>query len=388
MKRLLYALARPAFARARRRTIVPERVRSVLVIKLCCIGDVLFTSPMLRALHAQLPQARITYLVSDWCRELVTALPGVTDAIGLDPYSAPHLFEKVRRTFRAVREIRSRRFDAALILHRSGLAAFLPALSGVPVRIGFDWEGQGFSLTHPLPFRSGAHEVDRYLDCLRPLGVAPGTTDLEMNVPASAQDRADRFLAERADLHAGMPLVAVFPGGGVNPGTVMLTKRWTVAGYQEICRRLDRQYGARLLFVGSAGDAEVNDTVLMGAALTAPVVRAEGRTGLLQTAALLKRCDLFIGGDSGPLYLAAAVGTPTVSIFGPSDPALVAPRGARHRTIRRRLDCSPCYTPETVLRGSASTCRLGRPICMEEVPTAEVGQAVEELLREKGFTPR
>jgi len=144
-----------------------------------------------------------------------------------------------------------------------------------------------------------------------------------------------------------------------------------------------------LILLGSAKDAEVGDAVLAGQTFDLPVIRAEGRATLLQTAALLQRCDLFIGGDSGPLHVAAAAGAATVSVFGPTDPELLAPRGRRHRYVRKRLACSPCYTPLTVQdEAGAASCRLGVPICMLEVSAADVLRAADELLLEKGFVAR
>jgi len=381
MKRLLFGLGGWWFA-STRRPLVAAGIQNILVIKLCCIGDILFSTPLLRALHTHFPRARISYMVSPGCRELVSHHAAVSGILEYDPYTRVNLLRKLARAWKAVQAIRAGRFDAVLVLHRSAGAALLPALAGVPVRIGFNWEGQGFSLTHSVPYRCEAHEVDRYLDCLRPLGLGPEGQDLELQVTDETEAFADSLLG--GAVGAG-PLIAIFPGGGINPGTVMLTKRWSVAGYRDVCRDLNQRFGARLLFIGNADDAVINDAVLGRDDYQPPVIRAEGRATLLQTAALLKRCDLFIGNDSGPLHIAAAVGTPTVSVFGPTDPALLAPRGKWHRVVHKSLACSPCYTPVTVLKGKATTCLLGTPVCMLDIAAADVLAVAEAVLREKGF---
>jgi ADP-heptose:LPS heptosyltransferase len=102
-------------------------------------------------------------------------------------------------------------------------------------------------------------------------------------------------------------------------------------------------------------------------------------------AALLERCDLFIGGDSGPLHLAAAVDTPTVGIYGPTDPKRLAPRGTWHRVVAQAAPCAPCYTPDTVHLEDVTVCRQGNPICMLEIKPGDVLDAAGDLLHKKGF---
>jgi lipopolysaccharide heptosyltransferase II len=388
MKRLLLKLGRLLFFWARRRPIVTAHIQRILVIKLCCLGDVLFTSPLTRALKENFPRARITYLASDWVRELAGALPGVQDTILLDPYTARGWTEKLWRAWQAIRRLRRLRYDAALVLHRSPGASLVAWLGGVRLRIGFDWQGQGFALTHPVVFDPHRHEVDRYLDTLLPLGASSVGDQLELNLPEEAEQYASHVLSEAGFRPGNVPLVAVFPAGGVNPGTTMYSKRWTPQGFREVCAVLGQRYGSRLVFVGGPGDADVADEILGNQSLLPEPIRLEGRASLLQTAAVLKACDLFIGGDSGPLYMADAVGTPTVGLYGPSDPELVAPRGPWHRTVRHEVPCAPCYTPETVMEGQANVCSQGTPACMLELPASEVLRAADELLRKRGFKPR
>lgn len=388
LTKILLKIAWLLFTPVRRRPIITANIQRILVIRLCCIGDVLFTTPLLRALKANYPRARISYLISPWCRELLAASKYVDEVIEFDAYRKEGWWRKLRRIRKALADVRAGRFDLALVLHRTSLSSLLPMLGRVRWRVGFNWESQGFSLTHPVPFRAEAHEVDRCLDCLEPLAAAPEGNYLELEPPPEAQEFAETFLAERGIRPSASPLIAIFPGGGMNPGTVMNTKRWTVAGYRELCRELAQRFNARLLFVGSREDAQVADAVLAGEPLEPAPIRAEGQTTLLQLAALLQHCDLFIGNDSGPLHIAAAVRTPTISIFGPTDPALLAPRGNQHRFVRQWVSCAPCYTPLNVHTAAANTCRLGSPVCMLEITAADVYAAACELLHAKGYQPR
>jgi len=383
VKKMLLKIAGLCFRR--RKPVVAANIRRILVIKLCCIGDFLFTTPLLRALAANYPQARMTYMVGSWGRELVAADPRVSDMIIFDAYDQAGIFTKISRIWKAVREIRKGDFDLAFVLHRTPLAGIMAAAGGARIRIGFDWEGNGFSLTYPVAFRGDHHEVDRNLDCLKALAAAPEGNWMELNPPAEALDAAEAFLRRHPWTRSHGPLIAVFPGGGVNPGTVMTTKRWSAAGYRDVCRQLVQHFNARLLLVGSAQDKRIVDEILEDEAGAKDVVRAEGKTKLVGLAGLLKLCDLFIGGDSGPLHIAAAVGTPTVALFGPTDPDLLAPRGKAHRVVRKPLACAPCFTPRK-RQGEDAGCPLGTVQCMREITAEDVMCAAEELLatRDKG----
>jgi lipopolysaccharide heptosyltransferase II len=385
MKRWLFWLLQLFFWGARRRRLVAANTQRILVIKLCCIGDVLFTTPLLRALHANFPRAHVAYMVCPWCRDLVRVNPYVQQVLDFDAYTPASWPRKLGRAWQALQDIRRGHYDAAIVLHRSGLATLLPFLAGVPIRIGWDWQGQGFSLTHPVPYRGEAHEVDRALDCLRPLGAGTEGEALEIPTTPEARQFAEDFLQTQGAGAKPGPLVAIFAGGGVNPGTVMNTKRWKPMGFLEVCRELVRAYGARLIFVGMQNDAEVGDVILADTELHKTVIRAEGKTDLLQLAALLEMCDLFVGGDSGPLHLAAAVDTPTVSVYGPTDPKRLAPRGPWHRVVVHPTPCAPCYTPDTVHQEDVTVCRRGNPICMLEVSAEDVLDAAGDLLHKKGF---
>ncbi|MEW6516870.1 MAG: lipopolysaccharide heptosyltransferase II [candidate division FCPU426 bacterium] len=388
MKSALMGWGRRWFSRKPARDLTGFEPRRILVVKLCCLGDILFATPVVRALKARYPGARIGYLVTAYCRDLVAADPRVDDIIEFNAYDPGTLPAKLLRAWPVVRKLRQQRFDLAVVLHRSPLAGLMAAASAIPVRLGFDWQGEGFSLTHPVLFRPEAHEIDRNLDCLRPLGLEVRDTATEL-VPSPAADAAaETFLAQAGAGDQSRPLIAVFPAGGVNPGTVMVTKRWPVEGYREVCARLSRRFGARLVLVGSRDDAAVGDELAAGLGPDAPLLRAEGKTTLMVLAALLRRCDLFIGGDSGPLHMAAAVGTPTVSLFGPTDPRLLAPRGAAHRVLFKSPECAPCYNPLTIRQGQAVACRQGNLVCLRSLTPEMVLEAAGELLAQKGFEPR
>jgi len=385
MKKLFCLIAQFIFSLFPHKPIVAANIQRILVIKLCCIGDILFTTPLLRALKTEFPRSQITYMVCSWCRELAAADPCVHDIIEFNAYDQVSRMKKIKRAWQVIREIRRHRFDLALVLHRTPWAGVLTALGGVPIRIGFDWEKGGFAHTHRIPFRAEAHEIDRYLDCLQPLGIYAQRKEPELQPPPAVEKAAAAFLNQHGYNKESGPLIAVFPAGGVNPGTVMTTKRWSLAGYQSLCQQLINLYHARILLVGNQDDIKIGDQLVADQPWGASVIRSEGKTSLLLLAALLRQCTLFIGGDSGPLHMADAVGIPTVSLFGPTDPKLLAPRGQQHRVINKLLPCSPCYNPLTVRQADVTVCREQNLACMQNITSQEVLGAVEELLSLKGY---
>lgn len=368
---------------APRKPIVTAQLEHLLIIKLCCIGDVLFTTPLTRAIKKHYPWVRLSYLVTSWCQPLVAANSDVDEVMAFNIYQQPSLLAKVKSIYHIVQALRKRKIDAVLVLHRTPLSGLLTALSRIPIRIGFDWQGQGFALTHPVPFRAEAHEVDRHLDCLRPLGLASADNQPELVPKQHVMDEAKQLLQQVNCDVKQRPLIALFPGGGVNPGTTMMTKRWTLTGYRQLCHLLIRHYHAQLLLVGNDDDATIGDELIrQDTLLQHNLRRCEGQTGLLSLAGVLQQCDCFIGGDSGPLHMADAVGCATVGIFGPTDPALLAPRSRHHRTVKQAVPCSPCFTPWQL---DTTTCRIGTCQCMTAVTAEQVFEAVQELLDEKGF---
>lgn len=387
-KTAAFGALRPWFGRRPAASLGPFEPRRILVIKLCCLGDILFATPVVRALKNRWPRAHLAYMVGAYCRDLVAADPRVDEIIEFNAYDPGPAWVKLGRAWPVIRHLRKERFDLAVVLHRSPLSGLMAAAGGIPVRLGFDWEGEGFSLTHPVPFRPDAHEIDRNLDCLKPLGLDTADTRTELTPSPAAEAAAEALLQALGAEAGGRPLIAVFPAGGVNPGTVMVTKRWPVAGYREVCAQLARRFGARLLLVGNRDDAAVGDELAAGWAEAQPLIRAEGRTPLLVLGAMLRRCSLFIGGDSGPLHMAAAVGTPTVSLFGPTDPRLLAPRGEAHRVLFKSPECAPCYNPITVRQGGVTVCRQGSLICLQSLTPELVLEAAAELLAGKGFRPK
>lgn len=360
--------------------------QKILFVKLCCIGDIVFTTPALRALRSAFPSAHLTFLAASWVKEIVRQLPSVDEIMLFDaPLWDGRIVKKTIATMGLVSRLRAARFDLLIVGHRNRFFPLLGYLAGIRTRIGFE-RGGGRLLTHAVSFRSEVYEARRYLDLLAPLGISweDETPRLEISDDARRESVA-RLSAEGVE--PGAMLVAVHAGGGENPGTRMTIKRWDLRRYVEVCTTLLEETPASILLIGGQGDKELNDEIVRSLPQQARRVRnLAGRVPLGSIPGLLGTCRLVVGGDTGPVHLAAAVGTPTLYLFGPSDPRLVAPHQPNVRWLWHRVACSPCYTPETVLqkkyfRGKEFICHTGTHECLEALTAREVAETIRSMLR-------
>jgi heptosyltransferase-2 len=356
-----------------------KTIKKILIIKLCCVGDILFTTPAIRALRQGFPKTHLAYLVGSWSKEIIEDNPHLDEIIVYDvPAHSSCRWRAFIRTLDCLRELRKKKFDLAIVFHRTSFSSLFALLGGIPQRIGFDYAGRGRFLTHKVIFDGSKHEVDRHLDVVISLGLESAGQATEMKVMSKEESYASSLLWANG-VRAEDRIIAILAGGGKNPGVFMPTKRWHPTKFAQLADTMIKEYKAKIIFVGGPGDEEVVRKVVSG--MKNESVDLVGKTTFKQLAAVLKRCQLFIGGDSGPLHIAAAVGTPTIGIFGPLDPRLVAPRGKNHIAVCKNISCSPCYRPDTGLTiHDFSNCPKGTVECMEKITTEDVLAAVHQQM--------
>lgn len=306
---------------------------NILLLKPGAIGDLLQITPVIRALVRKFPDARITVLVGNE--------PSV-DLFRHNPYIAEVIvFEKKgrHRSWRAMaglrREIGGRRFDLVVNFQRSNLKAWWIVSSCFPCRVLVYRKAKGRIV----------HAVVNHLEAVAPLGIDPVGADptLEMHVGQEDDRWADELIAKENP--SERPLVAL------NVGASHPVNRWPIGQFAELARRLYAEAGATVLLVGGAGDRVLSDAVRDEAKV--PLIDLVGKTSLLQLGALLKKCAVVVSGDTGPMHMATAVGTPVVALFGAADPERTGPVGEGHKVLQARgVDCVPCrsrrcgHTPE------------------------------------------
>lgn len=312
-----------------------DAASSILIIKPCCLGDVTLSTPVISNLHNYYPKAKISYAVSKWSRPVLENNPQLAAIMDTG-------FDGSRFTWREyltlARKLRQQRFDAALVLDRSPLLALLPWLAGVKVRAGLDSLNRGFALNYKAKIRPGEprHEAEIYLDVVRAVGLEPHLPHLEF-FPSEAAQKNLQQKAEKWQLNLQAPLAVIHPGGGQNPDTTVLAKRWPAKNFGEIAARL-LEKGYQVAIVGAKGDREAVDTVLGAAKELAPqhigkLFDVAEQLDIAATGALFQHAQLFLGNDTGLMHIASACGPAVVAIFGPSSPTMYGPYTKKGRAL-------------------------------------------------------
>lgn len=301
------------------------RKKRLLVVKLADIGDVLTATPALRALRRAYPRAHITALIPPHCREVLEGSPYVDGLLLFEKARFDALLGSLRPSslasaFSLLRQLLGEPYDALVLLHHLTTAwgtakyALLAAASGAPIRAGLD-NGRGWFLTHRAGDEGfGArHEVEHCLEVAKLLGAQPDYSPLDFPLGPEDEERA-RFLLPDGDV----PLVALHPGSG----TFSIARRWPLDNFAQVAYTLGKE-GLRLVLLGGPGEEALAEALAQR--LEPPPINLAGRTSLRELGAVLKRCWVFVGNDSGVMHIAAAVGTPLVAIFGPSNPRAWGP---------------------------------------------------------------
>lgn len=327
----------------------------ILLFKPGAIGDLLQLSPVVRALKERIPKARITLMVGDASsRALFAHDPQVDETLVFDKRGE-------HRSWRAFanlwREVRRRRFGLVVNFQRSNLKGWLLATAAMPCRV----------LVYRKARRRVVHAVENHLEAVAPLGIDPRTADHRLELHLGEEDVrwADEMLAREG--LTGRPTVAL------NLGATHRVNRWPAAHFSGLAARLCADLSAGVILVGGPGDRELADAVTRPPG--APIVDLVGRASLLQSAAVLKRCAVAVSGDTGPMHMATAVGTPVIALFGAADPARTGPVGPGHTVLQARdVHCVPCRS------------RVCRHIpyleCMDRIAVDAVFEAVHRILKE------
>jgi lipopolysaccharide heptosyltransferase II len=359
--------------------------RRILVIKLCCVGDVIFMTPALRMLRQQYPDAHITYMASRWVKDIVERTPFIDTIIFWDtPFDKIFWLGKVRATLAMLRTLRNGKYDIAIVAHRNSIFSALTFFAGIRERIGFT--GTRF-LTKRVQFDDSVHETRRYIALIEGLDNGALTADLETSIipkPSDIAFAAHCFLEQK--IADDRKFVGIFPGGGENPGTRMMIKRWGPERYVKLIVALYKDLHLAPMMLGGKTDRNIIGEITGMLPPEIPVLNTVDIGGFGELCGFLKRCTVVVGGDSGPVHMAAALGVPSVMIFGPSDPRLVAPLGDNHRSVWKKVPCSPCYTPSTVLNksnyeGNSFVCWTKTHECMTRLGVEEVLTAVQEVVK-------
>jgi len=364
----------------------------ILLIKPSALGDVVHTIPVLVKLRRRYPNARIDWLITPENAEIVRSHPALSNVVLFsrrDFSRRGHRWRAVRAFVDLVKQIRKTKYDLVVDMHGQVRSAFFTLISGARVRIGFDrpikrtptvsaehdlrnipshgWrgarEGSWIAYTHRIPIPTlDIHAIDRYLWIAPLLGLDEGPADLTIHLSAETLRNAERLLEEQG-VPASKSLVVLVPG------TIWETKHWTIEGFAGVARQF-LQNGFAVALAGTTRDQSRCRQI---AAEAPGACDLSGKTTPADLAALIRRAEVAVTNDSGSMHLAASLGKPMVSIFGPTNPVHIGPYQRPESVVRVDLPCSPCNYRR--LR----QCPFGHA-CMKQVTSAMVVERAREIL--------
>jgi len=372
-----------------RPVLLPERI---LVIRPDHLGDVLFSTPALALLREAFPKAHIAYLCGPWSSPLLERNPHLDRVLTCDfpwfnrrPKGAP--WQPYLLLWQQAQRLRREGFDMAINLRFDfWWGAWLAALAYIPWRIGYNLPECRPFLTHAIPYSGGRHEVSQNLALI---AAAEGEIKAAIQAPdlsswswqryklefyPAPEDEAyvRHLLGEQETPFPGKPLVCIHAGSGAR------VKHWPPERWAIVADDLAQRFQARIVLTGSA--AEEGLTREIARRMHQPATILAGRTSLSQLAALFARSSLVLGPDSGPLHLAVAMGTPTIHLYGPVDPATFGPWGdpQRHLVLQAHYYDDPCHG-RPCNRLDYSAAELAIHTCMATITPEEVLAAAEGL---------
>jgi lipopolysaccharide heptosyltransferase II len=299
------------------------------------IGDVILTTPMIRAVREAHPDAYIAYLGEKHAVSLLEHNPYLDEVIGFD-FSRPTVLEQAR----VVLLLRRRKFDLVIDLFGNPRSALLTYLSGAQTRVGLDRKGRGKFYTIRIPDdgkqRSAIQFHSRFAEAV---GIPPATPKTEIVLTEKEKSDAEMLLREFARVAGGelrKPLV------GIHPGATWPAKRWLADRFAGLADRLTSELGARVLVTSGPDDSDATHS-LSSFATMKPIVLPV--MSLRRLAAVIALCNVYVSNDAGPMHIAAAVGTPTIGLFGPGEENIWFPYSTSdgHQVLRRDVPCHPCH---------------------------------------------
>ena len=316
----------------------------ILVAKLAHIGDSLHVVPFLRGLREQRPDVRIELMVGPWCKTLAEQIPYANETI----VYAPHLMSFNRGDQRSCRgvwselallfRLRRRRYDVFVSSSTTSLVELYLIFATCPRKwIGADpdmYLYESLSECATVPYKTKRYEADRVASLLPLVGCKPIKATLEYRVSEGGRVFVQQMMESRG-IGPQDRMVLIGPGAGW-PG-----KQWLPERFAALADIAVSEFGARVVLIGSAAERPLAERVARS--MKCPSVIVAGETTLDQLAALIERSELFIGNDSGPMHLAAALDVPTLVFFGPTPPAQWAPRGLQHVHLAQYDRCDGCW---------------------------------------------
>ncbi|MFH1767931.1 MAG: glycosyltransferase family 9 protein [Candidatus Omnitrophota bacterium] len=343
--------------------IQPKRI---LIVRTDRIGDVVLSTPVIKNIRLAYPESYIAFLCRPYTKDILVGNPYLDEVIVYDKY---HKDKGILVSLRFIFKLRKKRFDWAVILHPTKRVNLMTFLAAIPLRIGWD-KDMGFLLSIKLPHtknKGEKHELEYNLDLLRKLKVPVLSKDMFFPLKKAETDFIDKILAAKGIFHDDLLII-------IHSGASCLSKRWPPGYFIELIDFLKKRCNPKIAVISGSDQDGASEMILKERPY---ICDLRGFLTLSQLGSLLKRADILISNDSGPVHISAAVNRPVISIFGRADPGLSPrrwkPLGEKSAYCHKDVACKICL---------AHRCLKGY-ICLTSIKPEEILVLAEKLLRKR-----
>jgi len=324
-------------------------MKKFLIINPFGIGDVLFTTPVIQALKRQYPDSFIGYWSNSRVKPILENNPQINKVFDLSRGDLKKIYQEsffqgLSRALGFIWEIKKEHFDICLDFSLDHRYSLLAKIIGIRKRVGLNYKGRGRFLTSYVDIGGyqDKHVVEYYVDLLKFLDIPVCDKELFLAVPLSSQLKAKNVLAavgiEETDC-----VIGIFPGAGGSWGKDAALKHWPALKFAQVANKLMVKFGAKVVILGDESERKIAEVIVH--AMANKPIDLVGKTGLEILPAIIKNCNLLITNDGGPMHLAVALETKTVSVFGPVSEIVYGPFPPRkdHLVLKWDISCRPCY---------------------------------------------
>ncbi|MBU4208531.1 MAG: lipopolysaccharide heptosyltransferase II [Proteobacteria bacterium] len=340
------------------------KIKRILIRATNWVGDAIITTPAIRAVRKNFPEAKISLLAKPWVAPIFYNNPYIDNIL---LYDAAGKHKGLSGIPRLSRELRKKNFDIAILFQNAFEAALIAFWAGIPNRLGYNTDARSLLLTHCIrlkPAMKRVHQIDYYLGILEGASLKSDGRQLTLVVTDEERKHTEEILAKHGITGEDRLI-------GINPGAVFgSAKRWFPERYATLGVRLQEYSGARIAIFGGPGEKALGQYI--SELMESRCVNFCGKTSLREAIALIERCQLFITNDSGLMHVAAALDTPQIAIFGSTDYVTTRPSSPKSQIIRVPVPCSPCLKPD---------CPIDHR-CMKNITVEMVYDAAVKLLME------
>ncbi len=371
------------FSKNKNKKNFPE-VNRILFVKFWGMGSIILSSPLIRAVRQKYPKAKIIFLTFSTNKEICELIGLIDEVVYLERSNFYRFFLD---TIKILARLRREKIDIVFDLEFfARFPSIITYLSGGEIKVEFHselmWRGNFPKIK--VPFNFYYHNRENFLNLAREIGIEGGCLELEkIKIPKVVSESIEKVLLSKC-----IDKDSLLIGVNVNASDLAIERRWPKENYARLVAYLVGKYNSKVVFVGAKHDVPYVADTLNLLPSKENVVNLAGKIGIKELAAFLKKCDLFISNDSGPLHLAVALGTPTVSFFGPETPVLYGPLGDYHLCFFKNMVCSPClsvHNLKTIQCNKEVECL--RSISVEEVITS-IEQSYGVVLNKRSFKYR